>query len=225
MHHSIPCPPGSIEIRPLGQQDLSAVAQIHLVAFPHSALTALGLEAVRRYYDWQLTGPHDVSALGVCDGNELAGFCIGGVFRGAMSGFLQKHRTFLVWRVATHPWLALNPLFRERLAMGLGVLHRFSRTSKSASPNRTTKQPRFGILSIGVSPKFQGRGVGKLLMTESETIARHRGFQEMQLSVNPENLQAVRFYENLGWQKVIRDNIWTGDMIKQLNQNNQDWHN
>ena len=208
--------PESIEIRPLGQPDLSAVARIHLLAFPDSALTRLGFAAVRRYYDWQMTGPHEVSALGACDGNELAGFCLGGVFRGAMSGFLQKNRTFLVWRVATHPWLVFNPLFRDRLATGVNVLRRFSKPRQRVLANPAVKQQKFGILSIGIAPKFQTRGIGKLLMAESEAIARKNGFEEMQLSVNPANNPAVRFYEALGWKRVIRDGMWAGEMIKLL---------
>jgi len=206
----------SIEIRTLGQQDLSAVARIHLQAFPDSALTAMGLAAVRRYYEWQLMGPHDVSALGATDGSELIVFCFGGVFRGALSGFLQKNRSFLVWPVATHPWLAFNPLFRNRLAIGINALRRFSKPHKVVLANQSVKQSKFGILSIGISPNFQGTGIGKMLMAESEAIARKHGFKEMQLSVSSTNTQAIRFYEALGWEKVIRDGIWAGEMIKLL---------
>lgn len=34
------------------------VAGVHVAAFPSSALTRLGSEAVRRYYLWQIEGPH-----------------------------------------------------------------------------------------------------------------------------------------------------------------------
>jgi ribosomal protein S18 acetylase RimI-like enzyme len=38
----------------------------------------------------------------------------------------------------------------------------------------------------------------------------------MNLSVNTENSQAIRFYEGLGWQKVLREGIWGGEMIRVL---------
>ena len=38
----------------LDVKDLPAVASVHMAAFPKSALTMLGTEAVRRYYEWQL---------------------------------------------------------------------------------------------------------------------------------------------------------------------------
>lgn len=205
----------SVEIRPLASADLELAARVHLSAFPDSALTALGLESVRRYYDWQLSGPHDVTALSAwCDG-EFAGFCFGGVFRGAMSGFLRRNRFYLAWRVLTHPWLALNPLFRDRLTSGLSIYRRFHSPAQSKTP-KPAAQPRFGILAIAVNPKFQGRGVGKRLMLVSETAARKGGFALMQLSVNTQNFQAINFYESLGWQKSLKQETWKGEMLKTL---------
>jgi ribosomal protein S18 acetylase RimI-like enzyme len=208
--------PTSIEVRVLGQRDLPAIVRIHTLAFPGSALTALGAGAVRRYYEWQLTGPHDVSALGAFYGNEMAGFCFGGVFRGAMSGFLRKNRVYLAWLVLTHPWLVANPLFRDRLINGLKVLRRFSKPGRANQPKPNQKKPPFGILSIAVNPEFQGMGVGKVLMMESEIVAKLRGFDEMNLTVNPDNHQAIRFYGSLGWREVTRGSVWSGEMVKTL---------
>jgi hypothetical protein len=92
--------------RPLVEKDLPAISAIHLAAFPKSALSRLGKGAVRRYYYWLLTGPHpDSFTIGAWQGEQLAGFCFGGKFRGALSGFLRKNRAYLAWRVLTHPWL------------------------------------------------------------------------------------------------------------------------
>jgi ribosomal protein S18 acetylase RimI-like enzyme len=208
--------PASIEIRDLDQRNLPALAKIHALAFPGSALTALGASAVRRYYEWQLTGPHDVSALGAFSENEMVGFCFGGVFRGAMSGFLRKNRIYLAWLVLTHPWLVTNPLFRHRLIKGLKVLRRFSKSGRANQPKPNHKKPPFGILSIAVNPEFQGLGAGKVLMAEAEAIARRLGFEEMNLTVNPDNYQAIRFYDSLGWQKITRGSVWSGEMVKTL---------
>ena len=206
----------TIELRALQENDLLAAARIHLLAFHDSALTALGEGAVQRYYKWQLSGPHDVSAFAVFRGAEMAGFCFGGVFRGALSGFLQKNRDYLAWRVATHPWLIFNPLFRDKLVNGLSVLRRFSKPPARTTPPVKPKKKPFGILAIAVNPNFQGQGIGKTLMIESEKVAREGGFEEMNLSVNTANHQAIGFYEGLGWQKVIRESVWQGEMSKQL---------
>ncbi len=208
--------PAGIEIRNLDHRDLPAIAAIHALAFPDSALTALGAETVRRYYEWQLTGPHDVSALGAFSEKEIVGFCFGGIFRGAMSGFLQKHRNYLAWRVATHPWLVTNPLFRGRLREGLKVLRRFSKPRRINRQGSISKSTSFGILAIAVSPEHQGRGAGRLLMVESEAIAKQKGFEKMNLTVSPDNHHAIRFYESLGWRKVSGENTGSDVMEKSL---------
>jgi len=205
-----------VEIRSLTAAELESVARVHLAAFPDSALTALGLEPVRRYYEWLLSGPHESLTIGAwCEG-EFAGFCFAGVFRGAMSGFLSRNRNYLAWRVMTHPWLMFNPLFRDRLVNGLNVYRRFRSQTPSSQKPLPASQRRFGILAIAVNPQIQGFGVGKKLMLFSENTARERGFNLMQLSVNPQNSQAIGFYESLGWRKSEREEIWKGEMLKTL---------
>lgn len=54
----------SVLPRPLSAPDLGQAVQIHRAAFPDSALTKLGAEAVCRYYLWLLTGPHDAVNVG-----------------------------------------------------------------------------------------------------------------------------------------------------------------
>jgi ribosomal protein S18 acetylase RimI-like enzyme len=209
-----------LELRPLTTSDLPAVTRIHLAAFPASALTSLGAEAVWRYYAWQLNGPHEATAVAAWHGAEMAGFYFGGVFRGALSGFLAKERGYLAWRVVTHPWLIASPLFRDRMSTGLRVLRKKLRPQPAAPLNAAPKPPRprqFGILAIAVHPSYQGAGVGQALMESAEQAARAGDFPEMQLNVNPDNHQAVRFYERLGWQRVTSNTTWQGDMIKPLN--------
>lgn len=204
-----------VSVRPLAVEDLPALPPIHLAAFRDSALAALGPVAIRRYYEWQLTGPHEAGAFGGCLGDELAGFCFGGVFRGAMSGFLRKNRPLLVRQVLTHPWLIANPIFRERLGMAARLLSRRARRSPIA-PEAAGRPASYGILAIAVHPDAQGLGLGKLLMLRSERAARERGFGQMHLTVNPQNTPAVRFYEGLGWERVLQGERWTGRMEKRL---------
>lgn len=198
----------------LGKDDLDSVVNIHLNAFSDRALAGLGREAVRRYYEWQLQGPHDAIALGIFQGDKLAGYCFAGVFRGSLSGFLQRNKWFLTWRVITHPWLIAEPFFYERIKIAWNVLWRRS--------NSTVSQPMmppksFGILAIAVAPQMQGTGMGKQLMAETEKIAVERSFSRMHLTVDINNIQAISFYQNLGWQKLpASDGVWRGTMTKHL---------
>jgi len=201
-------------IRTLQENDLQGVTLIHLAAFPKSALGLLGASVVYRYYQWQMQGPHDAIALGIFQGQKLVGFCFAGVFRGALSGFLQKNKWFLVLRVLTHPWLAATPFFRERLKFAWAVLSRqpARNVSQSVVPANS-----FGILAIAVDPQIQSVGLGKQLMMETEKIAIERCFSHLHLTVAVDNGQAIAFYNKLGWQKIpAADGAWCGVMMKKL---------
>jgi ribosomal protein S18 acetylase RimI-like enzyme len=201
-------------IRPLQREDLPAVTRVHIAAFSVTPLTLLGDEAVRRYYDWLLVGPHDVTALGAYRDGRCVGFSFGGVFRGAMTGFLKKNRSYLAVRALTHPWLLARAPFRARVGQGLRILGRRRRAAPAPDPRSATRS--FGILSIAVHPESQGSGAGQMLMKASEVIAVGQGFRSMHLSVHPSNARAVRFYEGLGWQRHSSGPVWTGSMRRAI---------
>lgn len=205
-----------IRLRKLTEDDLGRVSEIHLAAFPQSALTRLGQEATRRYYQWQLAGPHPyVLALGCEYHGTLCGHCIAGRFHGALHGYLRRNWPFLAWRLASHPWLLMDSVIQGRSLLGLGILR--ARTKQpAAKPSFSPNLRVFGVLAIAVQPQFQGQGLGKALMQETERIAIQEGFQLMRLSVNRDNMQAIRFYEGQGWQRAPNNEEWTGLMVKVL---------
>jgi ribosomal protein S18 acetylase RimI-like enzyme len=163
-----------------------------------------------------LTGPHELTALGAFVDNRLAGFSLGGVFHGSLSGFLAKNRRFLAYRILSHPWLLVNPIVRDRLSVGRKALPNLVKPKRSSMPAEGTRPRSFGVLTIAVEPRLQGSGIGKLLMKRTEEIAHQLSFPEMRLSVHPDNHQAVHFYENLHWERVIRNGVWNGEMKKAL---------
>jgi ribosomal protein S18 acetylase RimI-like enzyme len=207
-----------VVLRPLSRSDLPAVARIHGAAFPASFLTALGPRTVERYYAWQLLGPHDIAALGAYVEEDLVGFCFGGLFRGAMSGFLRRNRIFLISQVLTRPALWKRALFRKRLLEGIRILRKHSvrRVKPVTAAGLASPSKSFGILSIAVDPKYQGWGVGRLLMDRCDAIARRDGFRGMHLTVNSGNEQAIRFYETLGWMRSLEGGEWKGKFEKLL---------
>jgi len=206
---------GRFEIAALGPSKLNEIVDVHCAAFSESLMTALGRQVVRRYYEWLLTGPHDMVALGAFQNQQLAGICFGGVFRGAFSGFLRRNRFFVAWRVASHPWVVLDREFRERLRVGFRlVLGRTARISRTGNPRTEPDRRTFGILVVAVNPHCQERGAGRALMSEAEGRARLAGYEQMYLTVHPGSARAIKFYEALGWVRVLQDGVWQGGMRK-----------
>jgi ribosomal protein S18 acetylase RimI-like enzyme len=202
------------EIRELSDKDLGSVADIHCLGFKDSALTKLGKGAVRRYYHWQLYGPHDVFAIGAFRGNSLVGFCFSGLFRGALSGFIKKNRMYLTGQVILRPWVLFDNNVRNQLSIGVKIGKSKARPPKK---DNVSKKISFGILALVVHPGMQNKGVGWMLMTAVEQEARLRNYPEMHLTVSVHNHKAIRFYENMGWNKSMPNpGNWRGRMEKLL---------
>ena len=206
-------------IRTLSVEDLSEVAQIHIAAFPDSALSALGDRTIWRYYHWLLTGPHDAFMIGIWDKDSLEGFSFGGVFRGALTGFIKKNKWYLISQVLLRPWIVFK--FQEAVDMSLMILRfrPFRKPKKNiiTKPSLVKPIPSFGILAIAVHPEYQGKGLGKKMLNKSEKNALERNFTMMNLTVHQENKQAVDFYKKNGWEQWMGNNeVWQGKMIKKL---------
>lgn len=204
----------SLGIERVGRQDLAEVARVHRAAFPASALTELGEEAVRRYYLWQLEGPHDHHFVCVRLEGQLAGFCVSGISRGALSGFLRRNTGFLTAQVAMRPWLLANPIVRTRMGAALKLLRQVQR--KAAPAGGEGCAVSWGILAIAVSPAVQGAGVAQHLLADCERVALARGFRRLHLTVAVDNQRAIRFYQKWGWRKEVSEGIWSGRMCKEL---------
>jgi len=210
-------PAMSSKIVQIELRHLPAVALVHARAFPDSALTRLGLEALRRYYEWQL-GLHEHHSIGVFDKADLLGFAVGGRQCGALEGlggFVQKNRWYLVGRIMLKPRLVFSERGRKAMISALKVLRRLRVKSTPVLKPAETR-PSFGVLAIAVNPALQGSGLGLQLMECLEQIARRNNFTHMHLTVSVKNARAIRFYEKLGWTRCSSEPVWTGEMVKTL---------
>jgi len=203
-------------IGPLDESHVAEVTTLHLHAFPTSALTALGPHVVRSYYAWLFTGPHDRCVVGVWENEVLVGFCFAGRFRGATAGFLRRHRLPLAAALLARPWLLARREFRARLGLGLGILRRFWRTSPGETRDGAAAASAWGVLSVAVDPRFQGAGCGRAMLDAVETAAAAAGVATLHLTVEPDNLTAVQFYDRLGWRRMPATGAWAGKMAKTL---------
>lgn len=199
-------------VRDTVSSDLRAIAVLHIDAFPDSVLARLGPDVMERYYDWQLSGPHDVVAIVAEVDGQPAGYLFGGVFRGSTIGFVKREKWLLFRSVLRHPGVLRSSLGWRRIALAGRLLAR--RPSPPAPEAPAAVPPRsFGVLAIAVDPRAQGRGVGRALMAETTARARAQGFERLHLSVHPDNEQALRFYRGLGFDALPEpDGTWSGRM-------------
>jgi ribosomal protein S18 acetylase RimI-like enzyme len=203
----------------LEKRDLEEISSVHRAAFSKSALTALGPETVRRYYEWLLDDLHDSFCLGAWRGERLEGFIFAGHFLGAMVGFINRNKGYLMARTAFRPWLIANAEFRQRMLIGwraLSMRRRWPAPTATVMPNHERPAVHFGVLSIAAHPRVWGTGVAEALMARADREAVRRGVETMILTVHPTNTRAVRFYERLGWEKIPVSGAWDGLMHKKL---------
>jgi ribosomal protein S18 acetylase RimI-like enzyme len=202
-------------IKTLDHDDMSRVAEIHAEAFPESLITKLGLECTHRYYQWQIDSPDDVQANGAYDGDTLFGFCFGGVFTMALGGFITRNKWFIFTRLLRRPWLLGHPYFIKKFYHGFKLLLKFSNDQTAQSESIAENEP-YGILAIATDVSAHGSGVGRLLMKTAESYAVENDFKMMRLTVNPTNINAIQFYEHIGWTKDDSPGTWNGRFYKRL---------
>jgi len=205
------------QLRTLTQSDLPKIAEVHIAAFPHAAITKLGHEAVRRYYDWQFTGPHDLVAIGTFEGDRLIGILFAGVFRGALTGFVRKNALFLTTRLLVRPWLIVHEDIRTDLLLGIRLVmpKAAKKTSVAAlqAPKTNAIVRYFGSLSLAVHPDY--RGLAAIMMVrEIERIALERHFGGVNLVTHPDNITTTKLYTMMGYDKVIDKGEWRGGLRK-----------
>jgi ribosomal protein S18 acetylase RimI-like enzyme len=209
---------GPVSFQTLDAAHLKAVAGVHVAAFPHSALSALGADLVARYYAWRLRSTEDAVIVGASTGGRLVGFVCAGTFRGSVAGFLARQLPLVVRGVARRPSLALNASFLRRVARNsralvTNPLHRREPSQRHAD---TDPHPAYRVLAVATAPEAQSRGIATELLAIVERRANDAGVLSIGLTVEPGNQRAITLYERLGWGRELLGGEWRGGMWKRL---------
>ncbi|MFH1183484.1 MAG: GNAT family N-acetyltransferase [Chloroflexota bacterium] len=67
------------------------------------------------------------------------------------------------------------------------------------------------VYHLAVAVPFRRRGVASQLMAEVEQRLRHKGCIRCYLLVRPDNLEAIEYYETVGWN-LLDDHIFAKDL-------------
>lgn len=171
--------------------DVSTIVQIHLDAFKGFFLTSLGPQFLRFYYTCFIRSKETVTMVAEED-SVIYGFsastkeCKGFNSRLIKSNFFD----FVI--------LSLKMLFTSPQSL-LRLVRNLTKKGEGVEDNEDYAE----LYSIGVSKAAQGRGVGKLLLAESEHVMKDEGVQKVSLTTDYDNNdQAVGFYHSMGYETL-----------------------
>lgn len=175
-------------IKEIDEKDLEQVVSIHIDAFNGFFLTDLGKRFLLTYYRSVLKHPDGI-LLGCYEKQYLNGFCAATKLS---SGFNKK---LIKTNLFDYIKEGLYLLMRKP-----GAIVRLFKNFKKADNQHNDRGLYSELLSIGVSSKFQGLGVGKNLLKELELKLKHEQCKELSLTTDYyNNEKAIGFYKNNGY--------------------------
>ncbi|WP_455586485.1 GNAT family N-acetyltransferase [Bacteroides sp.] len=178
------------EVKEVTLSELDIVVSIHNSAFPDFFLTLLGEHFLKVYYRAVLK--HDDGILlGCYDDDHLIGFCAATMIAKDFNVKLIKSDLFSFMKIG------VSLLFTNRIALKRLYLN----LSKNDSGNHKDTGEYAELLSIGVGASYQGKGVGKHLLTGLEKYISQKGGHRLSLTTDfYDNQKAIGFYRSMGYR-------------------------
>lgn len=158
-------------IRNMQPDDRKEVVNLHLLTFPGFFLTFMGPAFLSLLYGATMADPSGIAIVAVND-NGVAGFVTGTTHPSGFYKRLQKQHLFGFFWASMGAFLK-NPGILPRL------FRAFSMTGQPLPADNCAT-----LMSIAVTPDFQGQGVGGRLVDEFLKEARTRGAQYVSLTTD-----------------------------------------
>lgn len=191
----------TVKIRPAGKSDAHVAAKLLYQSCPAFSMYGPGLnkdERAKAIYEQLFPSPkHRFSK----DHSQMAE--IQGQKAGLIVSFPWNQR-----RIANNR-LGMLLLARYRFK-GKAVL--FRRLFPMIFMEECTKQD-YILSNVAVLPRFQGKGIGKLLVKAAEKTGRSEGCKRILVMVPIQNSNARKFFEHLGY-KVTSVNLESNRRVK-----------
>lgn len=143
-----------------------------------------------------MVGPAGLEDGQVADAAGLLGRLVAG---GAALGWVVPPSPAEVRGLLGGPWdgdeAALAVAAEGGRLVALGYWRRYA---------RPTHRPHADVEKVAVDPEFQGRGLGRRLMTELIGAARAARVETLTLDLRGDNVAAAALYESLGFRRYGR---------------------
>lgn len=180
-----------METRKATLNDVENIVRIHLDAFEGFFLTTLGPDFLRFYYTCFLKSLETVTMISEEDG-KVYGFAASTKYSKGFNGRLIKSHLF------TFATLSLKMLFTTPKSL-LRLIKNLTKKAETIEDDEDYAE----LYSIGVGKDAQGKGVGKLLLSASETAMKLQGVKRLSLTTDYyNNEQAIGFYHALGYDTL-----------------------
>ena len=202
--------------------DLDQIALCHKAAFPDSLSSKLGSKFRKKMLSWYILDERGV-LFHVKENNEVVGYCGGVITKlpglpGAASSITQFSFNLFIRSFLLRPWLIVHPENINRISFFIKnvlVKLKVKKAVSLAQSKQENFQTFWGLVVIGVLPKFHGKGFGSVLLQEFERLARLDKVDKISLSVKSDNIKAMNSYIANGWQ-INNTNIDSLNLIKKL---------
>ena len=195
-----------IEIVPLQAWHISSVVRMHLKAFPGFFLSFLGPRFLKEFYAAFVNEESSIGLVAVdSPGGQIAGAVVGTIQPGGFFRRLVKRRWW-GFCLASMDALMRRPVIATRLFRAVFYRGDAPRGASLAL-----------LSSIAVDPRFQNKGVGRMLLNQFTGQVTDRGGTGCYLTTDAEGNDAVnRFYLKNGWRIESRYTTPEGRKMNRL---------
>ena len=177
-----------MEIKKIDKEDMPGVVEAHKDSFKGFFLTELGDHFLTVYYDCIRKNKNGL-LMGLYNEGELCGFFAAATLSKGFNKQLIK-KNFLRFSL-----IGLRLLFTQMPSL-VRLFKNFTKTSNKVKDDGEYAE----LLSIGVSVKKQGQGIGKKLLIQLENEMRLKGCSHLSLTTDyNDNEKAIQFYKGLGY--------------------------
>jgi len=177
-----------MEIRKILKQEIDAVVDVHKNSFQGFFLTLLGDEFLKVYYD-SIRKDRNALLVGFFEEDVLSGFYAACLISKGFNKNLVKQN------VLKFLMLGIRLMFTKPIS-----LIRLIKNLSKSDLNVNDKGDYAELLSIGVSQKKQGKGIGKELLIQLEKELKQKGCSEISLTTDYyNNEKTIQFYKGIGY--------------------------
>jgi ribosomal protein S18 acetylase RimI-like enzyme len=174
-------------LRQAAAEDIEGIVVAHLQSFPEFFLTCLGRPFLRRLYHGILTDASGVVLVAEANGTIM----------GFVAGVLDQssfYRRQLLCRGLSYLWAALPAMIHDPRIV-IRVLRSVKRPRQAQGSVSQTC-----LMSLGVLPSAQGRGVGRQLVSAFCHTVAEKGARSVSLTTDALSNDSVnKFYQGLGF--------------------------